>query len=164
MSDLLQPGPILLQRRPISGGEIYSFMYADQPLCEVRRAGDGWKFWIIACQITYGDRKWRTQAAMSASETRLLDEQQQPLALDRYSGAEHRIEIGERVFTTAGTHDIETIHDQQGAVVIEHTWAFGRPMLKQSRLVAPLPPEIVVMLLALTVQYGSQRGGDQIAN
>ncbi|HEY0604242.1 MAG TPA: hypothetical protein VGD58_15085 [Herpetosiphonaceae bacterium] len=164
MPDLLQPGPILVQRQPISGGEIYSFTYADQPLCEVRRAGDGWKFWVTACQITYGDRRWRTQAAMSASEARLLDEQQQPLAVDRYSGAEHRIQIGDRAFTTAGTHDIETIHDEQGAVVLENTWAFGRPMLKQSQLVAPLPPDLVVMLLALTVQYGSQRGGDQIAN
>lgn len=164
MPDLLQPGPIAVQRQPISGGEIYSFAYVDQPLCEVRRAGDGWKFWMIACQITYGDRSWRTQAAMNASETKLLDEQQQPLAVDRYSGAEHRIQIGERVFTTAGTHDIETIHDEQGTPVIEHSWAFGQPMLKETRLVAPLLPDVVVILLALTVQYGSQRGGDQIAN
>lgn len=101
---------------------------------------------------------------MNASETKLLDERRQPLAVDRYSGAEHRIEIADRVFTTAGTHDIETIHDQQGVLVIENSWAFGQPALIQCQLVAPLPPEVVVMLLALTVQYGSQRGGDQLAN
>jgi hypothetical protein len=164
MSDLLQPGPILVQRQPVSGGELYRFVYGEQPLCEVRRGGDGWKFWVTACRIIYADRQWRTQAAMSKAETTLLDEQQQPLALDRYSGAEHQIQIGDRLFTTTGTHDIEAIRDQQGATVLHNTWAFGQPVLKECQLVAPLPPDQVVMLLALTVHYGSQRGGDQIAN
>lgn len=155
---LIQPGTIDVAEQPI---DTYTLLHENQPLCRIKRGNDGWKFWVTACEVLFADRRLRTKHAMNRPEIQVVDEQNQAIATDTYSGGQHTIAFDGRTYATHGSHDIERVIDGSGLPLLELQWQGTYPKLRQISVQQPVEDLALVVLAALTIHYGSQRGGDR---
>lgn len=157
-ASLIQPGPIELQEQPI---DTYTLLHENQTLCRIKRGSDGWKFWMTSCEITFGDRRYKTKHAMNEAKIEVIDEQNQVIASDAYSGGQHMIRIGDTTVQTRGSHDIEAALDANGVLLLEMRWGGTYPKLRQISVQQPIEGLALVLVAACALHYGSQRGGDR---
>lgn len=158
IASIIPPGTLDLVEQP---SDTYTLLHEHQPLCRIKRGSDGWKFWLTSCEITFGDRRLRTKQALNEPRIDVVDEQNHLIAEDRYSGGAHTIRIGDQTLRTHGSHDIERATDVVGAPLLAMQWQGTYPKLRRISVQQPVDALALVVVTAIALHYGTQRGGDR---